>query len=104
MSESGGDAEVDERSDPSFIEYPRKKHAEGRRSFPVEMVSKIFGDMLFFFGEGDMGVEPKIDENSQIIHLFIGFSIIFTIHFGVPLFLEIPIYIYVLFSVVHDVS
>ena len=27
----------------------------------------------------------------QIIHLFIGFSIIFTIHFGVALFLETPI-------------
>ena len=39
----------------------------------------------------DMGVNPKIWENPQIIHLFIGFSIIFTIHFGVPLFLETPI-------------
>ena len=28
------------------------------------------------------------------IHLFIGFSIIFTIHFGVPLFLETPILAY----------
>ena len=28
-------------------------------------------------------VFPKIWENHQIIHLFIGFSIIFTIHFGV---------------------
>ena len=35
----------------------------------------------------DMGVEPKIGVfTPQIIHLFIGFSIIFTIHFGVPLF------------------
>ena len=34
-----------------------------------------------------MGVEPKIWE-----HLFIGFSLIFTIHFGVPLFLETAIY------------
>ena len=36
-----------------------------------------------------------VSENSgfspQIIHLFIGFSIILTIHFGVPLFLETPI-------------
>ena len=39
-------------------------------------------------------VFPKIWENPQIIHLFIGFSTIFTIHFGVPLFLETPIYIY----------
>ncbi len=40
-----------------------------------------------------MGVEPKIGGNTpQIIHLFIGFSIIFTIHFGVPLFLETPIW------------
>ena len=29
----------------------------------------------------------------QIIHGLIGFSIVFTIHFGVPLFLETPIYI-----------
>ncbi len=28
--------------------------------------------------------EPKMWENRQIIHLFIGFSMIFTIHFGVP--------------------
>ena len=27
--------------------------------------------------------------------ILIGFSIIFTIHFGVPLFLETPIYIYI---------
>ena len=34
-------------------------------------------------------VFPKIWENPQIIHLFIGFSLIFTIHFGgkIPLFL-----------------
>ncbi len=35
---------------------------------------------------------PKIEENPQITHLFIGFgSIIFTIHFGVALFLETSI-------------
>ena len=36
-----------------------------------------------------MGGPPKIGgkPTPQIIHLFIGFSIIFTIHFGVPLFL-----------------
>ena len=41
-----------------------------------------------------MGVEPKIGVfTPQIIHLFIRFSIIFTIHFGgTPLFLETPIY------------
>ena len=43
-----------------------------------------------------MGVEPKIGvvkpPKSSIL---IGFSIIFTIHFGVPLFLETPIYIYI---------
>ena len=43
-----------------------------------------------------MGVEPKIGFfhvfSPQIIHLFIGFgTIIFTIHFGLPLFLETPI-------------
>ena len=39
----------------------------------------------------NVGVEPKIGLFApQIIHLFIGFSMIFTIHFGVPLFLETP--------------
>ena len=41
---------------------------------------------------GEIWVFPKIWENPQIIHLFIGFSIIFTIHFWVPLFLETTIY------------
>ncbi len=40
-----------------------------------------------------MGINPKIWANPQIIHLFIGFSIMFTIHFGVPLFLETSIWI-----------
>ena len=40
-----------------------------------------------------LGVEPKIVFffTPQIIPCLIGFSIIFTIHFGVPLFLETPI-------------
>ena len=43
-------------------------------------------------GLGYMGVNPKIWENPQIIHLFIGLFIIFTIHFGgPPLFLETSI-------------
>ena len=38
-----------------------------------------------------MGVSKNSGFSPQIIHLFIGFSIIFTIHFGVlPLFLETP--------------
>ena len=37
-------------------------------------------------------VFPKIGKTPQIIHLFIGFSIMFTIHFGVPVFLETPKY------------
>ncbi len=41
-------------------------------------------------------VFPKIWENPQIIHLFIGFSIIFTIHFGIPLFLETPMRLLIL--------
>ena len=32
--------------------------------------------------EKDMGGPPKIGGNPQIIHLFIGFSMILTIHFG----------------------
>ena len=45
-------------------------------------------DALVFLGVWHMGVEPKIVGFApQIIHLFIGFSILFTIHFGVPLFL-----------------
>jgi len=54
-----------------------------------------------FFGAKLLGSQQKrpliymdVSENSgfspQIIHLLIGFSIIFTIHFGVPLFLETP--------------
>ena len=41
-----------------------------------------------------MGVSKNRGIYPQIIHLFIGFSIIFTIHFGVPLFLETAIYSY----------
>ena len=42
--------------------------------------------MLIYFS---IWVFPKIEFLPQIIHLFIGFSIIFTIHFGgkIPLFL-----------------
>ena len=39
----------------------------------------------------NMDVSKNNGFSPQIIHLFIGFSIIFTIHFGVPLFLETPI-------------
>ncbi len=39
-----------------------------------------------------MGVSKNRGVSPQIIHLFIGFSMIFTIHFGIPLFLEAPIY------------
>ncbi len=39
----------------------------------------------------DLGVSKNNGKTTQIIHLFIGFSIIFTIHFGVPLLLETPI-------------
>ena len=39
-----------------------------------------------------MGVEPKNMGKPPKSSILIGFSIIFTIHFGVPLFLETPIY------------
>ena len=39
-----------------------------------------------------MGVNPKIGEQPPKSSILIGFSIIFTIHFGVPVFLETPIY------------
>ena len=39
-----------------------------------------------------VGVSKNNGPKSSIL---IGFSIIFTIHFGVPLFLETPIYIYI---------
>ena len=48
-------------------------------------LQKHTGFLFFNFlntGRKHMGVEPKIWETPQIIHLFIGFSIIFTIHFG----------------------
>ena len=40
--------------------------------------------IFFFVSELYLGVEPKIGggKTPQIIHLLIGFSIIFTIHFG----------------------
>ena len=38
-----------------------------------------------------MGVEPKIGVGPPNHPILIVFSIIFTIHFGVPLFLETPI-------------
>ena len=45
---------------------------------------------MAYYNPYNMGVEPKIgvEKPPQIIHLFIGFSIIFTIHFGVntPIF------------------
>ena len=41
----------------------------------------------------DMGVSENSGFSPQIIHLLIEFSIIFTIHFGVPLFLEFHPYI-----------
>ena len=41
-----------------------------------------------------MGVSENGGFYPQIIHGLIGFSIIFTIHFGVPLFSETPIYTY----------
>ncbi len=56
------------------------------RWFPKQKISQTQSQNV------EMGVEPKIWENPQIIHLFIGSSIIFTIHFGVPLFLETPKY------------
>ena len=37
-------------------------------------------------------LNQKYGKTPQIIHLFIGFSIIFTIHFGVPLSLETSIW------------
>jgi len=43
---------------------------------------------------GEQPCNMDVSKNNgtpQIIHLFRGFSIIFTIHFGVPLFLETPI-------------
>ena len=38
-----------------------------------------------------MGVSKNMGKPPKSSHLFIGFSIIFTIHFGIPLFLETPI-------------
>ena len=58
----------------------------------------MFGDLMVLATSGDdlfhlfLGVEPKIGvvKPPQIIHLLIGLEPIFTIHFGVPLFLETP--------------
>ena len=49
---------------------------------------RSMASQVFHFDGEDMGVEPKIGVfTPQIIHLFIGFSIIFIIHFQVPIFL-----------------
>ena len=62
-----------------------------QRSFPKPMLHGLVagGHGKWVGGNQHLGVEPKIGvvKSPQIIHLFIGFSIIFTIHFGVPLFL-----------------
>ena len=52
-----------------------------------------------------MDVSKNSGFSPQIIHssILIGFSIIFTIHFGVPLFLETPIWITpLIFHTTHD--
>ena len=66
-------------------------------------LSRLGADVISFFlllgledWSLDVGVEPKIGGKKppQIIHLFIGFgTIIFTIHFGVPLFLETAMFL-----------
>ena len=62
-----------------------------QRSFPKPMLHGLVagGHGKWVGGNQHLGVEPKIGvvKSPQIIHLFIGFSLIFTIHFGVPLFL-----------------
>ena len=52
---------------------------------PFLAVSLIPGNLYGCQPENRAGNTP------QIIHLFIGFSIVFTIHFGLPVFLETPI-------------
>ena len=56
-------------------------------------------------GENDncfnMGVEPKIGGKPPKSSILIGFSIIFTIHFGVPLFLQTPILVLIHIHLVH---
>ena len=54
----------------------------------MEMNLEYFLPVFFQY----MGVSKNMGVSPQIIHLFIGFSLIFTIHFGVPLVLETPIW------------
>ena len=46
-----------------------------------------FGCFCFSMVTSYLGVSKNRGKTPQIIHLFVGFSIIFTIHFGVAVFL-----------------
>ena len=58
----------------------------GGAGFPPSTVCKL---MVFFY----MGVSENRGKTPPKSSILIGFSIIFTIHFGVALFLETPIYL-----------
>ena len=78
---------------------PKKKSRTSREhgfeeaagNFSLEAMLRL-GFLGFRWDGENIWVFPKmVGFSPQIIHLFIGISIIFTIHFGVPLFLETSI-------------
>ena len=70
----------------------------GKNGGMISICSKFMQILADFLKLGEkrkvnMDVSENSGFSSPIIHLFIGFSIIFTIHFGVfPYFLETPIW------------
>ena len=55
--------------------------------------------VLFFWPQktcAKLGVSKNRGTGTPKLSILIGFSIIFTIHFGVPLFLETPNWVYIL--------
>ncbi len=70
-----------------------RKKLEKLVDIPAVAMLLYFRVQIYISKVGYIWVFPKIGFfTPQIIHLFIGFSSIFTIHFGgfSPLFLEIP--------------
>ena len=77
-----------------FWKHPNGSIKVGNMCFQNASFSVRYGTLMeLCTSYTPCGCFPKIVGFSpQIIHLFIGFSLIFTIHFEVPLFLETSIY------------
>ena len=77
--------------DCEALAYPYEANdCREAEKFPANLNGRIYS-----WGVGDlyMWMFPKIVDFPPKSSILIGISIIFTIHFGVPLFLETPMYI-----------